>query len=164
MTDVVFEAKGSNSDPLSSGEDTSIRNIAVSSESWILRPERQDRSQPNSGLCTFSSTTMSPSSYNDYLAQLKLVKSLAGCLPLTLPIATKNDKIFEVFENIPVPTDGSAHWKTFNRRFDILFGEDVRDLQGRLLHVTSGKSTWALQVSRMPRAVRIVRVVRVSRQ
>jgi len=82
---------------------------------------------------------MSPSSYNDYLAQLKLVKSLAGCLLLTLPIATKNNKIFEVFENIPVPTDGSAHWKTFNCRFDILFGEDVRDLQGRLLHVKRGE-------------------------
>ena len=43
--------------------------------------------------------------------------------------------------------EGEVPYETFNRRFDVLFGEDCRDLHGRLHYVRQGKHGMGLVVS-----------------
>jgi hypothetical protein len=61
--------------------------------------------------------------------------TLANGLPLSVPNGSKEDKIWTVMNS----DDGETPHETFNKRFDAMFGEDCRDLQGRLHHVRRGK-------------------------
>lgn len=61
--------------------------------------------------------------------------SLVNGLPRSIPLATKDDKIFEVMGS----PEGESAWQTFNKRFDALFAEDCRDQHGRLHHIRRGK-------------------------
>ena len=70
---------------------------------------------------------------------MRLLKTLVQKLPYTVPLATTDDKIAQVFRDIPEPTDNDEKWPTFNRRMDILFGEDVRGSNGRLLYILRGE-------------------------
>lgn len=71
--------------------------------------------------------------------KLTLLKSLTKLLPNTIPVATKDDKIFQVFTNIPLTDNPEEQWPIFNRRMDAIFGHELRDSSGRLLHVKRGK-------------------------
>ncbi|KAH9911493.1 uncharacterized protein B0H18DRAFT_962180 [Fomitopsis serialis] len=63
------------------------------------------------------------------------IVELSKKIPNSVAEATKDDRIYDVMTNI----DGESAWATFNRRFDILFGEDCRDENGRLHHVRRGR-------------------------
>lgn len=76
--------------------------------------------------------------YRIFAEKLEKLKALAQNLPKTVPVATKDDRIFQVFANIPVTDQPAEHWETFNRRMDALFGHDLRNSDGRLLHVKRG--------------------------
>lgn len=52
-----------------------------------------------------------------------------------LPIASKTGKIFTTLQNV----EGETPYHTFNRRFDILYGDDCRDPSGRLTYLECGK-------------------------
>ena len=62
------------------------------------------------------------------------ITMLSARLPKTVLKAKKSDRIYEVIANVT----GEGAWQTFNRRFDILFGEDCRDSSGRLVHMRRG--------------------------
>ena len=68
----------------------------------------------------------------DSLISLELlvdkIIALTKILPKSVPEATCKDHIYEVMTTVT----GDSLWETFNRRFDILFGEDCRDQEGRL--------------------------------
>jgi hypothetical protein len=70
--------------------------------------------------------------------QLNHLKSLVDILPSSIALATHNDRISTVFTNIPVPKETDDHWMVFNRRLDALFGEDLRNADGRLPNVLRG--------------------------
>jgi hypothetical protein len=76
--------------------------------------------------------------YVQFSQNLKLLKALVKALPKSVPVASQSDRIFEVFSNIPVPSNPVEQFEVFNRRMDNLFGEDLRDAQGRLLNVKRG--------------------------
>jgi hypothetical protein len=63
------------------------------------------------------------------------ISILAHALPPSVPNGSKDDKIWSVMNTDDCET---AH-ETFNKRFDAMFGEDCRDLHGRLHHVRRGK-------------------------
>ena len=71
---------------------------------------------------------------DDIVLLVKDITTLSAKLPKTVPKAKKADRIHETMTNIV----GEGAWQTFNRRFDILFGEDCRDGSGRLIHVRRG--------------------------
>ncbi|KAF4609484.1 hypothetical protein D9613_012328 [Agrocybe pediades] len=78
--------------------------------------------------------------FSIFKAKVDELKSIAPKVPTSLPVATKKDKIYEVFEKIPTSTDVTVHWEIFNRRMDALFSAELRDPQsGRLLHLKRGK-------------------------
>jgi len=88
---------------------------------------------------SINSDTMSLSDkYTTFQARLTILKTIAKKIPLTVSLATKTDKIPEIFKSIPVPRDADKHWEVFNRRMDLLFGEDVRDSAGRLKYFRRG--------------------------
>ncbi|KAH9907683.1 uncharacterized protein BXZ73DRAFT_60252 [Epithele typhae] len=63
------------------------------------------------------------------------IATAAKSLPSSVPIGNENDKIYIIMTK----THGDTAWETFNRRFDILFGEDCRDpVTGRLHHLRRG--------------------------
>ncbi|KAG6859396.1 hypothetical protein C0995_010812, partial [Termitomyces sp. Mi166 len=66
---------------------------------------------------------------------VKTITALASDLPLSVKPGTKADKIWIVM-NLG---KGKTPYKTFNRRFDAMFGEDCRDCNGCLEHVRRGK-------------------------
>lgn len=74
-----------------------------------------------------------------FAEKLTILKSLTKLLPNTVPVATKNDKIFQVFTSIPLNNNPEEEWPIFNRRMDAIFGHELRDSSGRLLHVRRGK-------------------------
>ena len=76
--------------------------------------------------------------YRAFSQKIDRLKGLAKSLPSTVPVATKDGRIVEVFTNIPVTEDPAEHWQTFNRRMDALFGHELRDSNGRLLNVKRG--------------------------
>ena len=54
---------------------------------------------------------------------------------LTLYIlASKDDQIYHVMKNMT----GDCEWQTFNCYFNLLFGEDLRDVECCLLHICHG--------------------------
>jgi hypothetical protein len=66
---------------------------------------------------------------------VKDITALSNVLPLSIPQGTKSNKIWNVMK---VEERETAH-KTFNMRFDAMFGEDCRDSGGRLHHISRGK-------------------------
>ena len=66
------------------------------------------------------------------------LQALLKKLPKSVPLATRQDKICEVFIKIPIPFDPTQDWEVFNRRMDALFSEDLRDAHGRLYHLKRG--------------------------
>ena len=59
---------------------------------------------------------------------LSNIISLAKTLPLSLPLATVDDRIYTVMTSV----EGESLWATFNKWFDALFGEDCRNGDRRL--------------------------------
>ena len=76
--------------------------------------------------------------YGNFSQKLNLLKGLARQLPSTVPLATKDDCIVEVFTSIPVSENPTDHWEIFNRRMNALFGNELRNSDGRLLNIKRG--------------------------
>lgn len=72
-----------------------------------------------------------------FATQVNLLQSLVPQLPKSVPTARHSDRINQVFGNI-ISSDDDDAWPVFNRRFDILFGEDQRNADGRLSHLRRG--------------------------
>ena len=64
--------------------------------------------------------------------------ALADRLPQSVPLGTEDDKIMQVFDSIPIPSNPSEQWEAFNKRMDALFGHELRDEDGHLIHVRRG--------------------------
>jgi hypothetical protein len=71
------------------------------------------------------------------------ISALSTSLSDAVPKGSKDDKIVSVMNT----KEGDTAHETFNRRFDVLFGEDCRDSHGRLYHVRQGKLGMGLVVS-----------------
>ncbi|KAF9062214.1 hypothetical protein BDP27DRAFT_1369042 [Rhodocollybia butyracea] len=71
-------------------------------------------------------------------ATARLLKTLVQKLPPLVPLALPDDKIAQVFKNIPETDDEDGKWRVFNRRMDVLL-DDVRIANERLLHVRRGQ-------------------------
>ena len=67
----------------------------------------------------------------------------ANGLPSSVPNDSTEDKIWAVMNS----DDGKTPHKTFNKRFNAMFGEDCRDLHGCLHHVCHGKLEMGLVCS-----------------
>ena len=76
--------------------------------------------------------------YKDFFMKVTNLTALAKSIPETMPLATKDDEIYHIFEKFPLPEQMSEDWEIFNRRMDILFGENVRDGNGRLSNLRRG--------------------------
>ncbi|KAL1680095.1 hypothetical protein EV122DRAFT_208557 [Schizophyllum commune] len=63
------------------------------------------------------------------------IKALAKRLPQSVPIASKDGKIYRVMQE----THGESAWATFNKRFDSLYGMDCWDTDGNLRNIERGK-------------------------
>ena len=61
--------------------------------------------------------------------------TLCDGLPSSIPLAAQDDHIYHVMTTV----NGDDAWQTFNRRFDLLFGDDLQNAEGRLLHIRRGK-------------------------
>lgn len=61
--------------------------------------------------------------------------SLAPRLPASIPEGSRTDKLYLTISTV----SGGDAWETFNRRFDILFGEDCRNTDGHFSHLRRGK-------------------------
>ncbi|TFY51128.1 hypothetical protein EVJ58_g10725 [Rhodofomes roseus] len=93
---------------------------------------------------------MAASQDHDKLEEIvEEIVDLIKHLPATIPDATKDDKIYHVMTNV----NEESAWATFNRRFDILFGEDCRDLNGRLHYVRRGRHGMAKVASYLSRVI-----------
>ncbi|KAF8314903.1 hypothetical protein F5887DRAFT_1190637 [Amanita rubescens] len=69
-----------------------------------------------------------------------LIANISGMitgLPASIPEGKRDGKLYHVITNI-MGVDEDV-FSTFNRRFDILFGEDCRNNDGRLLNIERGK-------------------------
>ncbi|KAJ7312535.1 hypothetical protein DFH08DRAFT_896633 [Mycena albidolilacea] len=67
---------------------------------------------------------------------IKKIGKLSALLPETVPEAPADDDIHRVITRVEHP-DGTVA-ATFNRRLDILFGEDTRSSDGRLKNIRRG--------------------------
>jgi len=76
--------------------------------------------------------------YKDFFTKVTNLTALAKSIPETVPLATKDDEIYRISEKFPLPEQMSEDWEIFNRRMDILFGENVRDGNGRLSNLRRG--------------------------
>ncbi|KAF8888702.1 hypothetical protein CPB84DRAFT_1461956 [Gymnopilus junonius] len=93
---------------------------------------------------TLAFVTMSSSAQKQFEKRLTALKELTRKLPSIIPLAKETDRINEIFNKIPVPGPANNDpditvSSVFNRRMDILFGEDVRDGNGRLKYILRGK-------------------------
>jgi hypothetical protein len=68
-------------------------------------------------------------------ALVKEITSLSISLPQDVPYGTTEDKIWIVLNT----AERETPWETFNHRFDAVFGEDCRDVNGRLHLLRQGK-------------------------
>ena len=66
---------------------------------------------------------------------VKQIGALSSSLSDAIPKGSKDDKIWSVMNT----KEGDTPHETFNRWFDVLFGEDCRDSDGRLHHIHQGK-------------------------
>jgi hypothetical protein len=66
-----------------------------------------------------------------------IVKLISLCqgLPASVPKAKKDDQIYRVITDV----SEANPWQSFNRKFDILFGEDCRDNKGYLSNIRRGR-------------------------
>jgi len=76
--------------------------------------------------------------YKDFFTKVTNLTALIKDIPETVPLATKDDEIYRIFEKFPLPEQMSEDWEVFNRRMDILFGENVRDRNGHLSNLRHG--------------------------
>ena len=74
---------------------------------------------------------------------VKEIGSLSASLSDSVPKGSKDDKIWSVMNTDELD---NPH-ETFNRRFDAMFAEDCRDVDGYLHHVRQGKLGMGLVVS-----------------
>lgn len=66
---------------------------------------------------------------------ISTIHTLNDSLPQdAVPLGTKQDFLWKTFTQVA----GESNWQTFNRRFDLVFGEDCRNEEGRLLHLRRG--------------------------
>ncbi|KAG6907260.1 hypothetical protein DXG01_009634 [Tephrocybe rancida] len=73
---------------------------------------------------------------DDICALVTNISTLSVTLPASVPLGTKEDKMYRVL-NLE---EGETPYATFNRRFDLLFKEDkdCRDEAGRLRYLRRG--------------------------
>ncbi|KAJ7331344.1 hypothetical protein DFH08DRAFT_881436 [Mycena albidolilacea] len=71
---------------------------------------------------------------------IKKIGKLSALLPETVPEAPADDDIHRIITRVEHP-DGTVA-ATFNRRLDILFGEDTRSSDGRLKNILWGIMGW----------------------
>lgn len=74
-------------------------------------------------------------SQSSILQKIGEISLLAAHLPSAIQEATRLDKICTV----PRTVQGATTWETLNRVLDILFGDDVRNEDGRLKNVRRGR-------------------------
>ena len=74
---------------------------------------------------------------------VKEISTLSTSLSDAILKGSKDDKIWSIMNT----KEGDTLHETFNRRFDVLFGEDCRDSHGRLHHLRQGKLGIGLVVS-----------------
>ena len=67
---------------------------------------------------------------------VKNIMQLANALPPSIPKVTTKDKIQQVIHG----PEGETPFKTFNKWYDALFGEDCHDSAGHLHHICQGRS------------------------
>ena len=81
-----------------------------------------------------------PNPFQEFTALNEELTSLVQSLPTSIPAAKAKSRIVTVFTNIPVPKNPLELWEVFDKRFNALFGEDLRDAKtGRLPNVQRGK-------------------------
>ena len=73
-------------------------------------------------------------------ALIKNISALSSALPPSVPKGTTKDKIWTVM-HLP---EGETEFHTFNRHFNVLFGNDCYDLDGRFHYIWQGKSGMGL--------------------
>jgi hypothetical protein len=74
---------------------------------------------------------------------VKVINALSSSLSDAVPKGSQDDKIWSVMNT----KEGDTPHETFNRRFDVLFGEDCRDSGGHLHHIRQGKLGMGLIIS-----------------
>ena len=77
------------------------------------------------------------------------ITRLSKRLPTSIPEATKDDRIYATMTKVK----GDLPWETFNRRFDILFGEDCRNKEGRLFYICRGRHGMNIVTAYLSRVV-----------
>ncbi|RXW12861.1 hypothetical protein EST38_g12992, partial [Candolleomyces aberdarensis] len=83
--------------------------------------------------------TMAPDFHRIFSNHVKSLAELQSLLPNNIPEGTEDGHIASIFSRVPVPDGAEELWEVFNRRMDLLFGEEMRnEATGRLLHVTRG--------------------------
>ncbi|KAL1939855.1 hypothetical protein VTO73DRAFT_9555 [Trametes versicolor] len=70
----------------------------------------------------------------DFEKHVAEIIRLSGRLPSSVPLGMTKDKLYKTFTAV----SGASPFETFNRRFDIVFGEGCRDAEGRLFHLRQG--------------------------
>ena len=76
--------------------------------------------------------------YKDFFMKFTNLTALAKYIPETVPLATKDDKIYHIFEKFPLPEQMSEDWEIFSQCMDILFGENVCNGNGHLSNLRHG--------------------------
>ena len=64
------------------------------------------------------------------------ISVLSKALPTSIPEGQPMDKMYHVITNVE---SDEGDWPTFNRKFDLLFGVDCFDANGRLKNVCRGQ-------------------------
>ena len=75
------------------------------------------------------------STVSEIKALVKVITTLSNGLPQSIPLGTKEDKIWTAMHT----EEGETAHKTFNRHFDAVFGEDCWDAAGHLQYLRKGK-------------------------
>lgn len=79
---------------------------------------------------------MAPVTREDVEKLISTIRTLSQSLPTdTVQLGTREDFLYKTFVHVK----GENDWHTFNRRFDLVFGEDCRDSHGRLEHMRRGQ-------------------------
>lgn len=72
---------------------------------------------------------------------VKELGDIVSELPPHVPLASDSDSIWLTFQRISIPKDDDdpeERWRVLNRRMDALFGEDLRNTEGRLPNIMRG--------------------------
>ncbi|KAJ4474614.1 hypothetical protein C8J55DRAFT_562436 [Lentinula edodes] len=87
---------------------------------------------------------------------VRLLSALIKGLPDHVPLASTESRISEIFKKVPEPlptADPDEHWTTFNRRMELLYGNDVHGADCKLLNITQGPFGMGLVVGYIQSAV-----------